>query len=119
MATANDTNPGDEQSELGGELPKAALGREQKPPRTSPRLTSFATTGGLYALAPGVDAMDIHDQLAARLGQLRAMLVMIQDDGSELLNRLSPAFQQNYFWACAMLAAESQDLANILLELRS
>jgi hypothetical protein len=75
---------------------------------------TFTAAGPVYGFAPGVKAGDIVDQLNARQIQLEAMLAMTFGDTGEALRRLSDGVQDNYMWACSMIAHEIRELTEAL-----
>lgn len=77
------------------------------------RVIDFAAPASpFYLLHDGVTAMDAQDQLSARLLQLSAMLTMTCGAGFETFSNWSNEIQQNYLWACSMLADECKELSN-------
>ena len=75
---------------------------------------TFTASGPAYGFAPGVETGDIVDQLNARQIQLEAMLAMTFGDTGEALRRLSDGVQDNYMWACSMIAHEIRELTEAL-----
>lgn len=84
------------------------------PPRQSRSMSFPAGGSGLYQLVEDVDAMEIRNQLNARLGQLHAMLTVTYGEGSETFGNWSDEIQENYMWAAAMIAGECEELAHYL-----
>ncbi|WP_079436298.1 hypothetical protein [Zoogloea sp. LCSB751] len=80
----------------------------------STQLNFPATIGTLYLLAEDADALALVDQFSARQVQLLSLLAMTYGDAGDAFRRLSPALQDNYLWACSMLAREMQDLFEAL-----
>lgn len=76
------------------------------------------TAGPLYVLAPGTSRLEIADQLQARQAQLAGLLAMTHGDAGDLLHALSDTLRADFMWACDMLAAEAQELTDILLSMR-
>lgn len=73
---------------------------------------SWTTSGaGLYVLHPEAGCSEMRDQLNARLAQLTAMLEMTCGGGRESFARWNDRLQDDYLWACAMLARECKELA--------
>lgn len=79
----------------------------------TPPLT-FTAAGPVYGFAPGVETGDIVDQLNARQIQLEALLAMTFGETGEALRRLSDGVQDNYMWACSMIAHEIRELTEAL-----
>jgi hypothetical protein len=80
-------------------------------PQSNDRTIGFAAPASpFYRLHEDVTTGDIHDQLAARLSQLCAMLTMTCGAGSETFNNWSDPIKNNYLWACSMLADECDEL---------
>ena len=77
---------------------------------------TFTAAGPVYGFAPGVKAGDIVDQLNARQIQLEALLEMTYGETGEALRRLSDGIQDNYMWACSMIAGEIRDLTKAVQE---
>lgn len=76
---------------------------------------SFPAPGeGLYRLADDVGRMALFDQLSARQQQLHALLAMTCGDAWEVFRQQAPSQQENYLWACTMIAAEARDLIEAL-----
>lgn len=69
----------------------------------------FPTSHSLYQLNPSADNSEIYDQLSARLSQLTAMLTMVHGNGFESFSQWNDEIQDNYLWACTMLATECRD----------
>lgn len=80
--------------------------------QTSDDTFTFTASAGLYQLKHGVNKTDIHDQLAARLAQLSAMLDCTYGCGAETFQNWSFHIKDNYMWACASIAKECRELAS-------
>ena len=78
--------------------------------QSNDRTIAFAASGPFYMLHADATVGDVHDQLDARLSQLRAMLTMTCGGGFETFNNWSDEIKQNYLWACSMLADECESL---------
>lgn len=75
------------------------------------RTIGFAAPASpFYRLHEDVTPGDIHDQLAARLSQLRAMLTMTCGAGFETFDNWADPIKHNYLWGCSMLADECESL---------
>lgn len=70
------------------------------------RKVDFAAGGTLYRLHPDASALDVRNQLGARLSQLTSMLQMIHGNGFENFDTWSDEVKDNYLWGCSMLAEE-------------
>lgn len=79
----------------------------------------FTALPSLYLLSEGANAATISNQLHARQAQLSAMLAMTFGDAAEALRTLSDSEQENFMWACHMLATEIQELTCALLAFRN
>lgn len=77
-------------------------------------MTFTAGARSIYIMPTDVDRSEILNQLNARLGQLGAMLHVINGDGAESLDHWSEAIKSNYLWGCSMLAEECAELAKAL-----
>lgn len=66
-----------------------------------------ATADPLYLLNDEVGTLALTDQLSARQAQLHAVTFGSSGDA---FRRLSPTYQENYLWACAMIAEEVREL---------
>lgn len=83
----------------------------QHQPQSSDRVICFAAPASPFYLLHGdVTALDAQDQLGARLSQLSAMLTMTCGGGFDSFCQWSEEIQQNYLWACSMLADECKEL---------
>lgn len=83
----------------------------QHQPQSSDRVIHFAAARGQFYLLHGeASTMDVKDHLGARLSQLSAMLIMIHGGGFDSFCQWSEEIQQNYLWACSMLADECKEL---------
>lgn len=78
------------------------------------RMTFPSTPEVLYYLDSHTDALAIADQLSARQSQLQALLAMTIGDAGAAFRSLSDEHQDNYLWACEMLAREAQELTDAL-----
>lgn len=77
---------------------------------------NFTAAGPVYAFAPGVEALDIADQLDARQTQLDALLAMTCGESGKAFRGMSDDMQDAYMWACSMIAREIQELTEALQE---
>ncbi|MBS0355478.1 MAG: hypothetical protein JSR83_16455 [Proteobacteria bacterium] len=73
-----------------------------------------ATADPLYLLNDEVGTLALTDQLSARQAQLQALLAVTFGSSGDAFRRLSPTYQDNYLWACAMIAEEVQELFKAL-----
>ena len=73
-----------------------------------------APAGTFYRLAEEANALAIVDQLSARQVQLLSLLAMTYGDAGDAFRRMNPTLQDNYLWACSMLAQEMRDLFEAL-----
>lgn len=80
----------------------------------SARMTFPSSPDALYHLDSHADAESIADQLLARQSQLQALLAMTYGDAGEVFRRLNHTHQDNYLWACSMIAHEAQELTDAL-----
>lgn len=80
--------------------------------------TRFTTADGLYTLTSEASRGDIADQLLGRLSQLSALLTAAHGEGAPSFARLSEGARDNYLWACASMARECSDLAELAVEWR-
>lgn len=87
---------------------------EAQPPAPEPRLLGFPATMGVYSMSPRASSDDVYNHLSARLSQLSAMLAMTFGGGYEAFKSNSDCTQENYLWACSMLADECEELADVL-----
>lgn len=78
------------------------------------RMTFPSTPDALYLLDSHAAAVAIADQLSARQSQLQALLAMTFGEAGEVFRRLSDEHQDNYLWACKMLAREALELTDAL-----
>ena len=78
--------------------------------QSNDRTIAFASSGPFYTLHADATALDVQDQLNARLSQLQAMLTMTCGGGFETFNNWSDEIKQNYLWGCSMLADECKEL---------
>lgn len=72
------------------------------------------TTDPLYLLNDDVGSMALVDQLSARQMQLQALLARTFGDSGDAFRRLNPTLQDNYLWACFMIAEEMRELSEAL-----
>jgi len=77
------------------------------------RTFNFPSGGALYQLHDDATALNIHDQLTARLTQLDAMFGLITGESFDSFSNLSDKTQRDYLWGCSMLAKECQELASM------
>lgn len=71
-------------------------------------------TGDLYAIRNGKDLNgNVRNHLSARIAQLDAMLALIIGEGHEIFEGLNSELQNNYLWACAMMATEIRVLSEL------
>lgn len=80
----------------------------------SAQMTFPSSPDALYNLDSHADAEAIADQLLARQSQLQALLAMTYGDAGEVFRRLNHTHQDNYLWACSMIAHEAQELTDAL-----
>ena len=73
-----------------------------------------APAGPFYRLAEGANALAIVDQLSARQVQLLSLLAMTYGDAGDSFRRMNPTLQDNYLWACFMIAEEMRGLSEAL-----
>ncbi|MBS0355444.1 MAG: hypothetical protein JSR83_16280 [Proteobacteria bacterium] len=64
----------------------------------------------LYVLAYDADTLTLTDQLSARQAQLQALLAMTRGNAGEVFRRMDAELQENYLWACGMIADEAREL---------
>jgi len=76
------------------------------------RTFNFPSGGALYQLHDDATALNIHDQLTARLTQLDAMFGLITGESFESFANHSDQTQADYLWSCSMLAKECRELAS-------
>jgi hypothetical protein len=75
----------------------------------------FTTTGReLYALGPGATALDVRDQLDARLAQIGALVHMTMGCAGEVFRGSSDEIQESYMFAVEMMAIECKELLSLL-----
>lgn len=79
----------------------------------------FTATAGIYGVLPGATAIDLCDQLSARLSQLRSMLGMVYGAGFESFHDTAPSDQEHYLWACASAAKECEQLHDLICARRA
>lgn len=82
-------------------------------------MTFTSAGGGLYRLDGKASTMAIADQLQARQAQLQAMLIMTCGEQGEAFRGLDDTHQDNYLWACSMIAREAKELTDALLTIQS
>ena len=76
---------------------------------------NFTASPGLYSIAG--DTADMANHISARLAQLEAMLnATYGDSGQGFRDDLTEAVQDNYMWACAMMAGEIRQLFEVMTE---
>ena len=76
---------------------------------------NFTAPAGLYGLVG--DADDMSSQISAKLAQLEAMLSAVYgESGQGFREDLTEAVQDNYMWACAMMAGEIRQLFEAMTE---
>lgn len=75
---------------------------------------SFTASLGLYAVSERANALDVRNQLDARLAQLDAMLTMIHGNGIDTFDDWSAPVKDHYLWACSMMVKECKDLTAML-----
>ncbi|MBS0371818.1 MAG: hypothetical protein JSS57_21765 [Proteobacteria bacterium] len=73
-----------------------------------------ASSSPLYLLADDVSVLTLIDQMSARQAQLQALLAMTCGAQADGFRRLNPSYQDNYLWACSMLAEELRELGEAL-----
>lgn len=69
-----------------------------------------APASPIYVLASTADALALTDQLTARQAQLQALLAMTHGNAGDVFRRMDVDGQENYLWACAMIAGELREL---------
>lgn len=69
-----------------------------------------APASPIYVLASTADALALTDQLTARQAQLQALLAMTHGNAGDVFRRMDADGQENYLWACAMIAREIREL---------
>ena len=76
------------------------------------RTLSFAAyCGPFYQLHNAATSADILDHLQARLCQLEALLITTCGNGHESFSSWNDEIQDNFLWACSMMAEECKELA--------
>lgn len=87
-----------------------------------PKFVSAATPDGIppfnfpsevvrvYQIVDGAKAFDIEFMLETRLSQLDAMLSVIYGAGGEAFRENNDTIQDNYLWACSVMATECKEL---------
>lgn len=76
---------------------------------------NFTASPGLYAIAG--DTSDMASHISARLAQLESMLnATYGQSGRGFREDLTEAVQDNYMWACAMMAGEIRQLFEAMTE---
>jgi hypothetical protein len=77
-------------------------------------LVNIDATGALYAIRNGKDLDDnVKFQLSARIAQLDAMLALTTGEGHKTFEGLNSELQNNYLWACSMMATEIRVLSEL------
>ena len=79
----------------------------------------FTACPSLYQLSGEASVAAISSHLHARQAQLSALLSMTFGDAANALRTLSDSDQENFMWACHMLASEIQELTCTLLAFRN
>lgn len=75
----------------------------------------FPAPGGrLYVLADDADTLTLTDQLSARQAQLQALLAMTRGNAGDVFRRMDAELQENYLWACGMIADEARELMALI-----
>lgn len=69
-----------------------------------------APASPVYLLADEADCLALTDQLTARQAQLQALLAMTRGNAGDVFRRMDAAHQENYLWACSMIADEAREL---------
>lgn len=77
----------------------------------NPRAMEFASTPGIYVLAPEANKGHVADQLSWKADQLAALLQACIGEGFEPFNCMSPDLKENYLTACSSAAEEIKALA--------
>lgn len=72
----------------------------------------------LYVLSDSVGALALIDQLTARQAQLQALLAMTRGNAGDVFRRMDAEYQENYLWACGMIADEARQLMEAILARR-
>jgi hypothetical protein len=78
-----------------------------------------APASPIYVLACTADALALTDQLTARQAQLQALLAMTHGNAGDVFRRMDADCQENYLWACAMIAREVGELMEAIHTRRS
>lgn len=73
-----------------------------------------ASNDPLYVLAPGATPGAMIDQITARQSQLAALLLVTYGESGDAFRTLPDTYQNDYMWACGMLADEIQALTSAL-----
>ncbi|WP_079433281.1 hypothetical protein [Zoogloea sp. LCSB751] len=73
-----------------------------------------APTGPLYHLDGNANPLALTDQLTARQSQLQALLAMTHGNAGDVFRRMDASYQENYLWACAMIADEARELTQAI-----
>lgn len=82
-------------------------------------MTFPAPASPVYLLADEADASALTDQLTARQAQLQALLAMTRGNAGDVFRRMGTEYQENYLWACAMIADEARELMDAIQARRS
>ena len=77
-------------------------------------MTFPAPASPLYLLADEADALALTDQLTARQAQLQALLAMTRGNAGDVFRRMGAEYQENYLWACSMIADETRELVEAI-----
>ena len=75
---------------------------------------NFTASPGLYAIVG--DRGDMCDQISARLSQLEAMLALTYGDQRETFGNNPDVMQDQFMWACGMMAGEIRQLFETMPE---
>jgi hypothetical protein len=81
---------------------------------TRPPFHFTTTCRELYTLGPGATALDVRDQLDARLAQIYALMHMTMGDAGEVFRGRSDEIQESYMYAVEMMTIECRELLSLL-----
>ncbi len=70
----------------------------------------FTATTPLYSFSEKATEFDVRNQLDARIGQLCAMLEMINGEGFDKFVGCNDEIRSDYLESCAMMASECREL---------
>lgn len=78
-----------------------------------------APASPIYVLASTADVLALTDQFTARQVQLQALLAMTHGNAGDVFRRMDADCQENYLWACAMIAGEMRELTEAIYARRA